>query len=164
MIVHMQNTYDILLQQATLNDLDEIRTFTDFWLSGRGKRVNAPGAVDDCFISPSQHKRYIEKYITFKIIIEKKMVGWGVIQHDGSLIHFLIAGTHRGQGIGSSILNLIAPQKIRSKSDQSSGNPGPFYERLGYKKIMTVKSRSKLNIDKIRPDRKPNIDIYEKIA
>ena len=150
------------LSQADIKDLDTIRRFTDFWLSGRGIKHNAPGAVDDCFISPSQHRRYILKYKTFLLHNKQSLIGWAVIQHDGSLIHFLMAGTHRGKGLGSLFLEKLHPDKIHSKSDQSSGNPGPFYEKCGYKKIKTVKSQSRLDIDKIRPDRKANIDIFAK--
>lgn len=154
------STLDI--REATINDLQAICEFVDYWLAGRGLAHNAPGAVNDYFVSPSQHKKYIEKYVTFTVIIENKMVGWGVIQNDGSLIHFLIAGTHRGKGIGSAIIKTINPAKIHSKSNQSSGDPAGFYEHLGYEKTGTVKSKSRLDIDKIRPNRKPIIDIYEK--
>ncbi|MCK5603360.1 GNAT family N-acetyltransferase [Candidatus Pacearchaeota archaeon] len=149
---------------ARITDLPEVSKFTDFWLSGRGLRVHAPGAVNDCFISPSQHKRYIEKYETRLAHSNGELIGWAVVQNNGSLIHFLIAGPYRGLGIGSQFLKFIDPQQIHSKLDQSSGDPGPFYEKQGYRKIDTVKSHSRLDIDKIRPDRKKNIDIYEKIA
>lgn len=149
------------IEKATIQDLNNIRTFTDFWLSGRGLQVKAPGAVNDCFISPSQHKKYIEKYSTYIIKIDGQIIAWSVIQNNGSLIHMLVAGTHRHLGIGSILLNFLKPQKIHSKSDQSSGNPAKFYEKAGYTKIDTVQSKSRLDIDKIRPNRKKNIDIYQ---
>lgn len=149
------------MQTATIHDLTEVRNFTDFWLAGRGKRVNAPGASNDCFISPSQHKKYITKYRTYILKENGKIIGWAVTQYDGSLIHFLIAGTHRGKGHGRKFLKDIGPTIIRSKNNQQTGNPAIFYEKLGYKKIETIKSNSRLDIDKIRPDRKKNIDIYK---
>jgi len=150
-------------QRASILDLKAIGKFTDFWLSGRGLRVNAPGAVNDCFISPSQHRRYIVKYKTYMAHFNEVLIGWAVVQTNGSLIHFIIAGTHRGRRIGSKFLKFINPQQIHSKLDQSSGDPGPFYEKHGYRKIETINSHSRLDIDKIKPNRKKNIDIYQKI-
>ena len=159
----MQNTYEIDIQKATLQDLNAIRTFTDYWLAGRGLKHNAPGAVNDYFISPSQHTKYIKKYSTYMVHENTKLVGWAVIQNDGSLIHFIIAGTHRRCGIGTKFLKFLNPQKVHSKSNQSSGNPATFYEGRGYKKTESRQSKSRLDIDKIRPDRKNIIDIYQKI-
>ena len=153
---------DIFIRQAMITDMPGIRDFTDFWLSGRGLRVNAPGAVNDCFISPSQHQKYITKYKSFIVLLNREIIGWAVTQNDNSLIHFLISGEHRRRRIGTMLLEHITPPTIRSKSDQSSGDPGPFYEKLGYHKIRCEKSRSRLDINKIRPHRKKNIDIYTK--
>lgn len=154
-------TKNFIIRLATIDDLKYICRFGDFWLAGRGKRLNAPGAVDDCFISPSQHKRYIEKYKTYLLISDTMLVGWAVVQTDGSLIHFLISGFRRNEGFGSKLLEHIKPKKIHSKLDQSSGNPGPFYEKHGYHKTSTKKSHSRLDINRIKPNRKKNIDIYE---
>ncbi len=149
-------------RDATLEDLKAVSRFTDFWLSGRGKRVKAFGAVDDCFISPSQHKRYICKYRTVLCIDELKILGWAVVEPSSTIIHLLVAGNHRGHGIGKKLVECCAAKYVRSKSDQSSGNPIGFYERLGYRKLRAVKSRSRLDIDRIRPKRKPNIDYLER--
>lgn len=146
---------------ATLKDLKEICFFTDFWLAGRGLKKHAPGAVNDCFISPSQHTKYILRYKTYVIFRKDKIIAWAVIQLDGSLIHLLVSGYHRHEGIGSWIIQRLQPKIVHSKNDQSSGDPAEFYEKLGYTKTATVKSASRLDINKIRPDRKKNIDIYQ---
>lgn len=147
---------------ATLDDLKEVSRFTDFWLSGRGKRVKAPGAVDDCFVSPSQHRKYVCKYRTFLCLEELEIIGWAVVEPSDTLIHLLIAGNYRGQGIGRRMMDLLSPKFVRSKSNQSSGDPIGFYENLGYTKVCSVQSWSRLDIDKIKPSRKPNIDILQR--
>ena len=149
----------VLYRDATLDDLKDVSRFTDFWLSGRGKRVKAFGAVDDCFISHSQHKKYICKYRTLICLEDLELVGWAVVEPSDTLINMLVAGNYRGQGIGRQMMCLLSPKFVRSKLDQSSGNPTGFYEKLGYTKVKTVKSRSRLDIDIIRPKRKPNIDV-----
>ncbi len=149
-------------REATIDDLKAVSRFTDFWLSGRGKRLEAPGAVDDCFISTSQHKKYICKYRTLLCLSELEIIGWAVVEKSGTLIHLIVDGSLRGKGIGKSMMGILKPKVVRSKSDQSSGNPIGFYERLGYRKVATEQSRSRLDIDVIRPKRKPNIDVLEK--
>lgn len=148
-----------IYRDATLDDLKDVSRFTDFWISGRGKRVNAPGAVDDTFISPSQHRKYICKYRTFLCLDALGIVAWAVVEPSGTLIHLLIAGNHRGIGIGRQMMFVLHPEFVRSKSDQSSGNPIGFYKYLGYRKVRTVKSRSRFGIDVVRPNRKSNIDV-----
>lgn len=160
----MQNTFDTIIRKAKLTDLPNICKFTDFWLAGRGCKINAPGAVNDYFISPSQHEKYIQKYQTFMMFHYTVLIGWAVIQTDGSLIHFLINGYYRDSGFGREFLEHLDPPKIHSKSNQSSGNPAAFYEKLGYKLTESVKSKSRLDIDKIKPDRKKIIDIYERVV
>ena len=153
----------ITITKATLLDLLEIRQFTDFWLSGRGIKNKAPGAVNDYFISTSQQKKYIEKYQTWLARYHGLLVGWAVVQKDGSLIHLLISGYYRGQGLGTAFLNALKPDKIHSKSDQSSGNPEPFYVKNGYVKTATIQSKHRVDIDTIKPDRPKNIDIFERL-
>ncbi len=148
-------------RQAVLGDVTALSRFTDYWLAGRGLREKAPGAVNDCFISPSQHRKYIAKYTTYLCHDDYRVVGWAVVQHNSIMIHLLVAGDLRGCGIGSKILELLSPRFVRSKSDQSSGNPISFYQQAGYRKVDTVKSRSRLDIDVIKPFRKANIDILE---
>ncbi len=152
----------VLYRDATIEDLKAVSRFTDFWLSGRGKRVKAFGAVDDCFISPSQHKKYIRKYRTLLCFDVFWIIGWAVVEPSGTLIHMLVAGNRRGKGIGKKMMRILDPKCVRSKNDQSSGNPIGFYKRLGYCKVTTEKSRSRLDIDVIRPKRKANIDVLTK--
>lgn len=146
---------------ADVNDLDLICRFTDYWLSGRGKRIGAPGAVDDCFVSPGQHRKYVSKYQTLIAFDKVTLVGWAVLAHNSIMIHLLVAGNHRCKGIGRQMVRILQPKRVRSKSDQSSGNPIAFYERLGFHKVRCEQSRSRLDIDKIKPNRSSNIDILE---
>ena len=151
----------LVIRLANLLDLKNIVYFVDFWLAGRGIKHKAPGAVNDYFVSPSQHKRYIVKYKTWIVTLDDQIIGWGVIQNGDTLVHLLIAGTHRHFGYGTRLLKAMKPKKIHSKSNQSSGNPEPFYVKLGWKKTSTIKSRRRLDIDDINPDRLPIIDVFE---
>ncbi len=154
----------LIYRNAAIDDLKVVSRFTDYWLSGRGKRLGISGAVDDCFISPSQHKKYICKYRTFLCIGADEIVAWAVVEPSSTLIHLLVAGPWRGFEIGRQMLYLLNPKYVRSKSDQSSGNPRSFYEKLGYQLVRTEKSRSRLDIDVVRPNRKANIDVLERVG
>jgi len=154
----MQN---INFRKATVTDLEKIRIYTDFWLSGRGKKIKAAGAVNDYFISPRQHKKYITKYTVHIALEDEKIIAWAVIDNKNTLINFLIAGDKRNQGLGKKLLNIIQPQIIRSKSNQSSGNPAAFYEKCGYIKTGTEKPTGRYDIEKRGIKREKIIDIFQ---
>lgn len=151
----------LVIRKASLDDLDLVSCFVDWWLSGRGKSKGVVGAVNDYFISKGQHKKYIVKYTTWLCFDALELIGWAVVEPSGTLINILIAGKRRGDGIGRAMMDHIRPKFVRSKSDQSSGNPLGFYEKLGYELVDKVKSRSRLDIDRIRPSRNKNIDVLE---
>jgi len=153
----------MLMRQANIVDIVNLCKFTDYWLAGRGMAKGAPGAVNDTFISPGQHRKYIEKYEVWLCIENNAIVGWAVKENQDVLIHMLVAGDLRGRGIGTKLMQVIKPRFVRSKLDQTSGDPIEFYRKMGFKKIDTVRSRSTFLIDKLRPNRKKNIDILERL-
>jgi hypothetical protein len=71
----------------------------------------------------------------------------------------LVAAPHRGEGIGKEMLNQLMPPKIRSKTDQSTGNPTPFYQANGYEITGTDTSRPSRKIPKTRHKPLNNITI-----
>jgi hypothetical protein len=116
-------------------DLKKICDFVDFWLAGRAKNLGIKNASNDYFVSPSQHKSYLRRYITLIALDGEKIVGWGVKEKSNTLIHLLIAADCRGFGVGGEMLRILNPDIIRSKTDQQTGDPGPFYEKNGYMRI-----------------------------
>lgn len=149
----------MLYRRALSSDLRDVCRFTDWWISGRGKAKHVPGAVNDCFISRRQHAKYILKYETWLCVEGDELIAWAVIEPSGTLIHLLVAGDQRGRGIGKRFIDGLRPRYVRSKLDQSTGNPIEFYMKMGYKKVDTVRSKSRFDIDRLRPDRMKNIDI-----
>jgi len=122
----------ITYRVAGLGDLGKIREFVDFWLSGRGNRVNAPGAVDDCFVSEGQHRTYLARYLVVVAVEDDQIVGWAVKTLKGVLLHLLVAGDYRGQGVGGNLLRITSPESVRSKTDQGTGDPTGWYMNKGY--------------------------------
>lgn len=131
---HYLNGYSY--RRAILTDLDSIVELVDRLLSGR-----------DFFCPRGQHLGYF-KYKTILLCFDgSKLIGWAVRQKNGSLIHLLVEPDYRGQGIGSNLLEILEPLMVRSKSDQSTGDPYKFYAKHGYEKTSDERVGKNKNID-----------------
>lgn len=142
-------------------DRKAIYRFVDFWLSGGAKKLGLKGGSTDCFIPHTQQSSYIRRYHVYLLFDSRDLIGWAVINLHGVLIHFLIHGDYRGKGIGGWWLRELKPLGIRSKTNQKTGNPTPFYEKLGYTVTKRVSSVPRFGIDPDDPTREKIIDIME---
>lgn len=138
---------DIAYRKAETSDLAAVIEFVDYWLAGRGRADHAAGVVNDYFISHKQHFDYIRRYCVLLALDGGKIIGWAVRNNNRVLIALLVAGTHRGHGIGSEMLCRLNPEVIRSKIDQSTGDPAAFYEKRGYVKTGAEPIGKKKNIE-----------------
>ncbi len=128
-------------------DLPAIAAFVDFWLAGRGLVDSIPGSAHDYFVPAGRHLKYVTKYTTTIALVAHHISGWSVKTHLGVLLHLLVAGTFRHRGIGSELLRRQDPESIRSKMDQTAGNPAEFYENLGYTRAPMPAQGKKQNIE-----------------
>ena len=128
-------------------DLPAIVAFVDFWLKGEGLADKIPGSAHDYFVPAGRHLKYVTKYTTLLALLENCIIGWAVKTHKGVLIHLLVAGTFRNCGIGSKMLELMDPETIRSKMDQSAGNPADFYRKRGFYRSADPPQGRKNNIE-----------------
>lgn len=138
---------EVVYRRAVIEDLPAIVAFVDFWLTGGGKAGGIPGAGHDFFVPAGRHEAYLKKYRVLLAGHAGAIVGWAVVTKKGVLIHLLVAATFRGQGIGSEMLRRIKPVVVRSKFDQSSGDPAGFYRKHGYIKQSAERTGKKKNID-----------------
>lgn len=138
---------EVVYRKAVIEDLPAIVAFVDFWLTGGGKAGGIPGAGHDFFVPVGRHEGYLRKYHVLLAGYAGAIVGWAVKTKKGVLIHLLVAATFRGSGIGSELLRRMAPEVVRSKFDQSSGDPAGFYKKHGYVKASSERSGKKKNID-----------------
>lgn len=144
---------EVVYRKAVLEDLSAIVAFVDFWLTGGGKACGIPGAGHDFFVPKGRHEAYLKRYNVLLAGYAGEIVGWAVKTKKGVLIHLLIAATFRGQGIGSEMLRRMSPAVVRSKFDQSSGDPAAFYRKHGFIKAMGERLGKKKNIDIfVKPD------------
>lgn len=134
----------ITYRKVIVSDFKNVCKFVDDWLSGRRLKE---GGGNDYFVSRNQHKSYFKNLHVWLALDKEKIIAWGVKEQSGILIHLLVDAHYRGKGIGTEMMNHIQPQIIRSKSDQMTGNPKEFYERLGYKSISSVFVGKKKNIE-----------------
>lgn len=121
---------------AVKSDLDAIVLLVDSLLAGK-----------DFFCPRGQHIGYFDYKTILLCFDSDKLIGWSVRQKNGSLIHLLVDPTYRGQGIGSHLLETLQPLLIRSKSDQSTGDPKAFYEKHGYTESPDERVGKNKNID-----------------
>lgn len=139
-------------RKALVEDIPLIKCFVDFWLSGRGKALKIPNASNDYFITANQHKCKI-KYGTVYLAFEDcSLVGWAAKGKNDTLFYLLVAGNRRGQGIGRDLLKLLDPEFVRSKSDQSTGDPLGFYLKMNFE-ILSPNQGRKRNIDILKKKR-----------
>lgn len=138
---------DIHYRPAKPSDLPVIRNFVDYWLSGRARGRDKTIASNDYFISVRQHSDYLKEKTVLLAFHRTQIVGWAVLSRSAVLVHLLVNGNYRGRGIGKQLIELLHPIKIRSKSDQGTGNPAKFYERVGFKKTLTEKVGKNKNIE-----------------
>lgn len=160
----MRNENKTTIRKAKAIDLCRIINFVDYWLSGRGVKAKAKGAVNDCFISPSQHQRYLTKYDTYIMQANDEIIGWAVKHPNGSLLHLLIAGDKRGMGYGAKLLRHIKPNVIRAKTNQSTGDPTPFYVQYGYRVVEQQPSQPNLSAKAKAKGRPKIINILKSVC
>ncbi len=134
-------------RRARESDLPAIISFVDFWLAGRGLADGVRGSAHDYFVPAGRHLKFVTKYTTLIALLDNCIIGWAVKSHLGVLIHLLVAGTFRHQGIGSQMLKLMNPDTIRSKTDQAAGDPAQFYEDHGYTRSPNPPQGKKRNIE-----------------
>lgn len=121
---------------SVLDDVEMVIKFVDRLLAGK-----------DFFCPRGQHIGYY-KYKTIVVALDfDTLVGWAVRQRNGSLIHLLVDTDYRGKGIGTHLLKVLEPLFVRSKFDQSTGDPLKFYEDRGYEKTTDERIGRNKNID-----------------
>lgn len=140
----------IVYRFATESDLPAIVRFVDLWLSGHGSKPKGYKIASDYFVPRGRHSWFIRGYWVLLALEHDEIVGWAVMTSSSVLIHLLVAATHRGRGIGSELVKRLNPPTVRSKLDQSSGDPSEFYRKLGYVKVSEIPLGSKRNIDLFR--------------
>lgn len=133
-------------RRANQSDIPAITAFVDYWLAGRGLVDGTPGSAHDYFVPAGRHLKFVTKYTTLIALVENCIIGWAVKTHLGVLIHLLVAGTWRHRGIGSELLKQQDPESIRSKMDQTAGDPAEFYADRGYTKAANPPQGKKHNI------------------
>jgi GNAT superfamily N-acetyltransferase len=138
---------EIIFEKATIKDLSAVIKFVDYWLSGRGLAKGEKSAGNDYFVTAVQHMDYLKNYQVLLAKNDDIVVGWAVKNRHGVLIHLLIHADYRHQGIGRKMVQKLNPLHIRSKMNQSTGNPEVFYTKLGYTKIPGLVLGKRKNIE-----------------
>jgi len=108
-------------RQATKADFARILAFVDIFLRR------------DYLVRRAELERKLEVGTMLIVMDAEKLVSWAVMGKNESLWNLLVHPKYRGRHIGQTIVERFRPLIIRSKSDQSTGDPTPFYRKLGYR-------------------------------
>ena len=80
--------------------------------------------------------------------LDNVLVGVAVTTRGKRLVNTLIHPAYRGLGIGRALVKRTKAIEVRAKLDMSTGDPRPFYQRLGY--ASTGERNPKGNIELMR--------------
>jgi N-acetylglutamate synthase-like GNAT family acetyltransferase len=122
------------IEKATKKDIPEILAFVDIYLRNDWL-VRRPYLIS-CMNRDAVYMVRNE---------EGRIVAWATC-HEGRLWNLLVHPKYRGCKIGKMLMEELKPTIIRSKSDQSTGDPTSFYEKMGYV-VVERKAGRKRNIN-----------------
>jgi N-acetylglutamate synthase-like GNAT family acetyltransferase len=75
-----------------------------------------------------------------------KLVGWifiGGKKVKKTLYNLIVHPKYRGRHIGGILIEKLKPKIIRSKTDQTTGDPTEFYKKIGYEVTEMKQGRKK---------------------
>lgn len=99
---------------------------------------------DDVFDSRKRLKSFILREKTMLCFDDNKLIALAVVQRgNDAMIRLLVHPNYRGKGIGKQMIAQLNPQIIRSKTDQSTGDPTDYYTSIGYEAIGALVGRKK---------------------
>ncbi len=129
----------LTFRRATQDDIPKILAFVDIYLR-KDWLVRRAYLVDK-----------MQNDETWVVFDAERLVAWATLgnQKRRGLWNLLVHPHYRGRHIGSNLVAHLRPSYIRSKADQSTGDPTAFYEHLGYEVIERNMGR-KHNINLMR--------------
>lgn len=78
--------------------------------------------------------------------IDGVLVGLAVVTRPGRLVNALVHPAYRGLGLGRALVEAAGPREVRVKTDMSSGDPRPFYRRLGFRFSGQTNARGNIEV------------------
>ena len=115
----MQNLF-INIRKAEEKDIPIILGFSDIFLRR------------DWIINKGYLMSNLKNGIILLAFNNDKIVGIGICKNK-ALYLLYVHPKYRSQKIGFKLIQKLKPEIIRARINQTTGNPVPYYERLGYK-------------------------------
>ncbi|MCA9243720.1 MAG: GNAT family N-acetyltransferase [Phycisphaerales bacterium] len=131
----------LTVRDASLTDIAPLTFFFDTVL--RNDYFLRRGQMED-MIRDRSHRVLIAEF-------DHVLVGVAVLTAGSRLVNALVHPAYRALGVGRAIVEASGADEVRAKIDMSTGDPRPFYRRLGFR--ATGRRNAKGNIELMR---KPN--------
>lgn len=107
--------------EAQEKDIPEILGFTDIFLRR------------DWMINKQRLMSYVKNYRVLIARSASKIIALGICKKEPCTLYLLyVHPKHRSQKIGFKLLQKLKPEIVRARINQTTGNPVPYYEKLGY--------------------------------
>lgn len=123
------------IRRARADDLKRIQAFLDSYLRR------------DWFLSPKGLVQMLESLYWWMAECDGELRAVAAMNKQGALMQLLVHPDYRKCGIGRRLLERLRPAIIRSRSDQSTGDPRLFYEKNGYRSVGVTKVGRRRNIE-----------------
>ena len=114
-------TETVEIIEAQEKDIPEILGFTDIFLRR------------DWMIKKQRLMHYVKNCRVLIVRSESRIIGIGICTKESCTLYLLyVHPKHRSKKLGFKLLQELKPQIIRARINQTTGNPVPYYEKLGY--------------------------------
>lgn len=106
------------------------------------------GLRGDAFIPRGQLRGILSRPTSRVLLIlaAGEPCGFAIEYHGVTLHNLFLLPWARGAGIGAEVVRRLAPQVIRAKTNMKSGDPTPFYGKLGYKTVAADEKRPHITL------------------
>ena len=113
----------LTVRDASLTDIAPLTFFFDTVL--RNDYFLRRGQMED-MIRDRSHRVLIAEF-------DHVLVGVAVLTAGSRLVNALVHPAYRALGVGRAIVEASGADEVRAKIDMSTGDPRPFYRRLGFR-------------------------------
>ncbi len=126
----------LIYREMTEADIPKLMAFADIFLRSDVLLLRT-------YITHNLRDGHAKVWIVFD---DQKLIGFAfVFKSTNSLNNLYVHPKYRGKQIGTNLIQFLKPKIVRSKVDQTTGDPSGFYKKIGYE-IVAERQGKKRNL------------------